>query len=86
MPIAQLMPHDDRPPCDHLVDVDDRTWFECELPMHHPGHHKYTFTWDNEAFGPQLSTARQTVMLLPGAWIESIMESWRDSLFRHPVR
>lgn len=48
------MAHDDRPLCDHQVDVDDATWFECELPMHHPGDHEYTFTWPNEPHGPKL--------------------------------
>lgn len=77
---------DDRPLCDHQVDVDDSTWFECELPMHHPGRHRYTFTWENEPYGPQLPTVRQTPIWVPEAWAESIMASWRASLLRHPVR
>src|SRR6185312_6487710 len=58
---------DDRPPCDHQVDVDDSTWFECELPMHHPGPHKYTFTWENEPYGPQLPVTRHTPIWVPEA-------------------
>ena len=77
---------DDRQLCDDQVDVDDSTWFECELPMHHPGPHKYTFTWENKPHGPQLPVGRQSLVLIPEAWAESVMASWRASLLRHPVR
>lgn len=78
---------DDRLPCDHQVDIDDSTWFECELPMHHPGPHKYTFTWENEPYGPQLPmTPRPPLVFLPEAWMNDVMESWKASLLRHMVR
>lgn len=46
--------NDERPLCDHQVDVDDQTWFNCELPVHHTGDHAYTYTWENEPIGPSL--------------------------------
>lgn len=65
---------DERPPCDHQVDVDDRTWFECELPMHHPGDHQVTYTWPNEPHGPKLPPP-VTMMsrYVPPAWAEQIL-------------
>lgn len=77
---------DDRQPCDVQVDVDDSTWFECELPMHHPGDHRYTYTWPNEPIGPRLPRTSPRIMLLPEAWAESLMASQRARLLRHPVR
>lgn len=78
------MTHDDRPICDHQVDMDDSTWFECELPMHHPGPHKYTFTWENEPYGPQLPPSPRPSRLLSEAWAKDIEEALVRSLVRRP--
>lgn len=79
------MTRDDRPLCDHQVDVDDSTWFECELPMHHPGDHKCKYTWRNEPHGPKLPPTPPRDRLFPEAWAKDLEKALMRSLAQRPL-
>lgn len=75
---------DKRRLCGAIDEIEYGVWFECELPMHHPGdEHQAVHVWQNKPHGPEPHPALNA--WLRPLWAKALEQAYTRQLLVRPV-